>query len=91
MRRFQNKDKDSLQVVCNQCGKAFAVENGLVKEECISVAHGFGYFSKKDGIRHRFDLCEACYDNLVSGFLFPVESFEETELLGGGDFWNGDG
>ena len=40
-----------------------------------------GYFSKKDGIRHRFDLCEDCYDKLVQGFVLPVEETAENELL----------
>ena len=34
-----------------------------------------------DGETHTFDLCEACYDEWIRGFVIPVETEEETELL----------
>ena len=30
----------------------------------------------KDGQTDRFDLCEACYDEWVDGFLIPIERSE---------------
>ena len=41
----------------------------------------FGYFSNKDGLRHRWDLCEHCYDALTRDFRIPVEESEESELV----------
>ena len=41
----------------------------------------FGYFSKKDGLRHTWDLCEDCYDKLTQTFLIPIEETEKNELL----------
>ena len=41
----------------------------------------FGYFSRKDGMRHAFDLCEDCYDSWIGRFVIPVEEVPETELL----------
>ena len=32
----------------------------------------WGYFSKKDGETHSFDLCEECYDKWIGGFQIPV-------------------
>ena len=39
------------------------------------------YFSEKDGQIHHFDLCEECYDELVSGFKIPVDREEQIEFL----------
>lgn len=69
------------KVFCNSCKRELTVEQGYVKEGCVSSDIAFGYFSNKDGKRHRFDLCEKCYDEIVGRFLIPVEETEETELL----------
>lgn len=82
MREYFNLEENRLQrVVCNCCGRELKVENGYLKEGCISVDHTFGYFSRKDGIRHRFDLCEDCYEKMTGQFALPVEESEENELL----------
>lgn len=83
MRESENELETKLRnVVCNQCGRALKVEGGILKEGCFSADYLFGYFSKKDGVRNRFDLCEECYEKIVSQFKIPVEESEETELLG---------
>ena len=55
-------------------------ENGIVREGIFSAEVSFGYFSKKDGIRQEFDLCEECYDRMIRQFKIPVTVQEETEL-----------
>ena len=69
------------KVVCNGCGKELRVENGYLKEECFSAEQIFGYFSQKDGVRHRFDLCEACYDALIENFKIPITRKGKTEAM----------
>lgn len=82
MRRYLNKEGGDLQeVCCNMCGKQMQLESGYLKEDCFTAEHVFGYFSEKDGMKHRFDLCESCYDKLVAGFAIPAEVSEETELV----------
>lgn len=82
MRIYSDKNKNELTaVVCNQCKKELKVENGIIKEGCFCVDIRFGYFSRKDGSRHSFDLCEECYDKLIKGFAVPVEEEEVTELI----------
>ena len=82
MRRYEEEQGGKLVlVVCNQCQKELKVENGYLKEGCFCGNAIFGYFSHKDGIRHRFDLCEECYDRMVKGFAIPVEENPENELL----------
>lgn len=82
MRKYQiGQEKKLTQVLCNQCGKELKVEDGYLKEGCFTADDVFGYFSRKDGSHHHFDLCEECYDKMVSRFAVPVEVDEETELL----------
>ncbi len=57
------------------------MDGGVLKEDCVSVDHVFGYFSSRDGMRHHFDLCESCYQKIIASFALPVEEKEETELL----------
>jgi hypothetical protein len=57
------------------------VERGLIKEGCFTVDVSFGYFSKKDGSRHKFDLCEDCFDELVASLSIPAEVIQDTEYL----------
>ncbi len=69
------------KIICNQCKKEIKYENGYFKEGCFSADYLFGYFSNKDGQRHKFHLCEACYDKMTAQFQIPVEVTEEKELL----------
>lgn len=75
------KETELVKAVCNCCGKNLLVENGLLKEECVHVEHDFGFFGKKDGMSHKFDLCEECYRRITEAFSIPVEEWERTELL----------
>ena len=68
------------KVICNRCKKEMKMKGKYLTEGCFSVDYVFGYFSRKDGTRHRFDLCEDCYDEFVGNFAIPVEVCEETEL-----------
>lgn len=85
MRRYDSEadrvNGQLLQVVCNQCKKELKLEHGYLKEGCFQADFGFGYFSRKDGMRHRFDLCEDCYDKMTAGFQIPAEEVSERELL----------
>ena len=82
MRKYhKSEEKKLIQVVCNKCGRSLRLENGCLKEGCFSAAAAFGYFTRKDGTVHRFDLCEDCYDSIVSQFAVPVEEETVTELL----------
>ncbi len=78
--REYTKTKEISALRCNKCGKELKVENGVIKEGCFSANPSFGYFSKKDGERHEFDLCETCYDEAIAAFVIPVTKTEETEL-----------
>ncbi len=82
MQKYRNvQERKLMQVVCNKCGRELKVEKGCLREGCVSVTVPFGYFSRKDGAVHRFDLCEDCYDSIISQFAVPVEEDAGTELL----------
>lgn len=76
MRQYQLKNKETKEmktIICNQCGKEIPVTDGHPEEGVFSVDHTWGYFSGKDGERHSFDLCEACYDKLLASFRLPAD------------------
>ncbi len=69
------------QVICNGCGRELKVEKEILREGCFAADVRFGYFSRKDGLRHKFDLCEDCYDKWITSFCIPAEEITETEML----------
>lgn len=77
----EQKEVQLVEVSCNCCGRKLLVENGFLKEECIHITHDFGFFGKKDGTSHAFDLCEECYEKIIAGFEIPVETYEREELI----------
>lgn len=82
MRKYTNISENHLEEVrCNNCGKMLEVKDGFVREGAFHVEYDFGYFSTKDGVRHTWDLCEACYEKMIREFLIPVEESEKKELL----------
>ena len=68
MRQYkEEKTKVIDKYICNRCGKE-------VKEgDVLSVDKRWGYFSNKDNEVHHFDLCEQCYDEIVSTFQISIE------------------
>lgn len=77
----EQKETQLVKAVCNCCGKELLVENGFLREECVHMSHDFGFFGKRDGISHTFDLCEECYEKIIAGFMVPVETKEREELI----------
>lgn len=79
--RIYTENQELTEVVCNMCGKKLKTEHGMIKEGCVSIEQQFGYFSGKDGILEKFDLCEKCYQHITDQFVVPAESEEMKELL----------
>jgi len=46
------------KITCDLCGSNCTQENALLSAD-------WGYSSKKDGIQHRINFCENCFDVLV--------------------------
>lgn len=66
---------------CNSCGKVLKVENGILLEDAFEATKEWGYFSDKDMEVHHFNLCEECYNQIISQFLIPVEINKKLEVL----------
>ena len=68
MRQYKVEDTKVIdKIICNKCGKT------IVESDVLAVDKRWGYFSNKDNEVHHFDLCEACYDEMVSTFEIPIE------------------
>ncbi len=71
----------SNDVRCNVCGKKIKMENGLLTEDVFEASKEWGYFSKKDLEVHKFNICEDCYEKLISTFKIPVNVISKKEVL----------
>lgn len=67
------------EIYCNCCGKVINHKGGI-GEDYLEVKKAWGYFSSKDLTGHAFNLCEACYDKLISQFKIPVEEFVGDDI-----------
>lgn len=66
---------------CNLCGKELKVINGILMEDAFEATKEWGYFSERDMEVHHFNLCEECYNKLISEFQIPVEIRKKLEVL----------
>ena len=67
------------QVYCNCCGRVIS-EKGSTREDYLEVKKVWGYFSSKDLAGHKFNMCENCYDQMISRFKIPVEEFPIDDI-----------
>ena len=68
-------------IICNCCGRKFFPQPDKNDMEIFHIEKEWGYFSKKDTVKHTFDICEECYDKWISSFRVSVEEKEVMELL----------
>lgn len=81
MQEHMDNNKKPLEVRCNQCGRNISSQRDVLQEDVLHIEKNWGYFSEKDGVKHRWILCERCYDKLIQGFAIPIEESDITELL----------
>ena len=82
MKKIDNiKKSGEIPISCNSCGKQLKFENGILKEDAFEATKEWGYFSERDMEVHHFNLCEECYDKLISEFQIPVEVRKKLEAL----------
>lgn len=68
-------------IYCNACGKRIKYEHGILKEDIFTAKKEWGYFSHKDLQIHSFNICEKCYNKMVSQFAIPVDVSLKTEVM----------
>ncbi len=81
MDKVKRKIRINKEVYCNVCGKRIIMEQGIMKEDVFEAAKEWGYFSKYDLEVHKFNICEECYDKLISTFKIPIEVVRKKEVL----------
>lgn len=80
MRQYRESVLETNQlekIICNKCGREIPKSDEIWLEDVLQVEKEWGYFSKKDGRRDHFDICEDCYDEWISSFAVPMESVEK--------------
>lgn len=77
----QENTAELMEVICNKCGKRITVTKGVPDGEWLHIEKNWGYFSRKDGVRHTFDICEECYDKWAADFAEPVATEENVEFF----------
>ncbi|MDO5424749.1 MAG: hypothetical protein Q4F41_13580 [Eubacteriales bacterium] len=68
-------------IYCNQCGKKLARSGEICTEDFLHIEKEWGYFSRKDGECHSFDLCEACCEKLEEGLRIPADVWEKKTWI----------
>lgn len=81
MRKIINSATNEIELKCNRCGREIPVRGDIPQEDVFCVEKTWGYFSEKDGTKHRWDVCEKCYRDIIKGFVIPIEETDCTELL----------
>lgn len=72
-----------MKIYCNCCGKQIQMKENtqIALEDFVFIEKSWGYFSEKDGIRHKMHICESCFDAWVKTFALAPGEMEERELL----------
>ena len=64
--------KDPDKIIRPRCGSCIPVIPGAPREDVLDVSKRWGYFSEKDNRLDEFDLCEQCYDEIISEFKIKI-------------------
>jgi Fe2+ or Zn2+ uptake regulation protein len=75
------QDLKRKEMHCNVCGKKIKIEHGILKEDVFTAKKEWGYFSNKDLQVHSFNVCEKCYNKMVSNFVIPVDISIKGEVI----------
>ena len=80
MERIMSRVTD--KIYCNRCGKLICTEDKKEQTSFLTIQKEWGYFSEeKDGLIHKMDICEPCYEVLIQEFAIPPEQRKKTELI----------
>ena len=68
---------------CNCCGKEFRIKKDtqIVLEDYVQIDKVWGYFSEKDGLRQKMNICENCFERWIQTFRVPPVETQQQELL----------
>ncbi|MCC8029445.1 MAG: hypothetical protein LIO75_06600 [Lachnospiraceae bacterium] len=69
------------RVYCNSCGREIRTGIGSRMEDYFHMEKTWGYFSRKDGMLQKADICEDCMDRWMREFKISPEYPERTEIF----------
>ncbi|WP_455714930.1 hypothetical protein [Anaerosporobacter sp.] len=75
------KEAKHKEMNCNVCGKKLKFDHGILKEDVFTAKKEWGYFSDMDLQVHSFNVCEDCYNKMVSTFVIPVDISVKGEVI----------
>lgn len=80
--QIKKQDGELEQIVCNGCKRLIhGMNEAELYEEYLHIEKTWGYFSKQDGQKIAFDLCEQCVNDLLKRLCIPAYQEEEIEFL----------
>lgn len=65
------------QIICNCCGEPIN-KYQIFTNDYISFQKQWGYNSDYDNKKHKFDICQNCYQKIISNFKIPIEINDST-------------
>jgi hypothetical protein len=54
------------EILCDCCGESCTVTEPVVEHEYAELIATWGYFSDQDGSQYNIDLCENCFNDVLS-------------------------
>jgi hypothetical protein len=67
MRTYKTEPKKVVdEIVCDVCGESCSVTAPVVEHEYAELIATWGYFSDRDGEQFNIDLCENCFNDVLS-------------------------
>lgn len=67
MRIYKTEPKKVVdEILCDCCGESCRVTEPVVEYEYATIEATWGYFSDQDGSQFNIDLCENCFNDVLS-------------------------
>jgi hypothetical protein len=67
MRTYKTEPKKVVdEILCDVCGESCTITEPIVEHEYAELIATWGYFSDQDGKQFNIDLCENCFNDVLS-------------------------
>jgi len=67
MRTYKTEPKKVVdKILCDVCGESCTITEPVVEHEYAELIATWGYFSDQDGKHFNIDLCENCFNDVLS-------------------------
>ena len=80
--------EETVGYICDRCGEMVHTIPTTKTQDIIQCRHEFGYGSKNDGMKISFDICEACFFEILKQGAVQYDMEDtlsyEPEIIDGG-------